>query len=79
MKTPTNPNVLENCQRPQASPPAPLLGRRLRGRCRNCGGVKRGRWKWQWYCEDCRNSLNIPKREWVRPNAEVSEPGGPKA
>lgn len=28
MKTPDNPDVLENCQRPQASPPAPLLGAR---------------------------------------------------
>jgi hypothetical protein len=42
---------------------------RLVGRCRNCGGRKRARDRYRMYCEDCRISMNIPKKEWVKPNA----------
>jgi len=42
--------------------------KRLVGRCRNCGGRKRARDRHLKYCEDCRVSMKIPKREWVKPN-----------
>jgi hypothetical protein len=43
---------------------------RLVGRCRNCGGRKRDRKRW--YCDDCRISLKIPKKDWVQPNYDYA-------
>ena len=34
---------------------------KLAGRCRNCGGRKDRK---HWYCEGCRGSMKIPKKEW---------------
>ena len=42
---------------------------RLVGRCRNCGGWKRN--SKNWYCDDCRVSMNIPKKLWVQPNSAI--------
>ena len=41
---------------------------RLVGRCRNCGGRKHNHKTW--YCDACRVSMHIPKREWVLPHAQ---------
>ena len=50
---------------PMATTPAGGSLTRLVGRCRNCGGRKRARDRHRKYCEDCRISLKIPKRDWM--------------
>lgn len=71
MKTPANPDVLENCQRPQASPPATLLCRIMASlRAFKCETLKwhdvpdspysvletTGRY-WYGYCQHCHRPI----------------------